>query len=131
MKKNLHFIITASLFILIACTEKTKTLEQFYQDEKIENIDQIIIRDGTTGATKTITNEEQINQFLSLINEIQFTPQKNQEKREGWLYGITLFDGEEQFQFTLSKINDVYYDSNPDIYPIVDKYYKQLDILEE
>lgn len=44
-----------------------------------------------------------------------------------WLYAITLVDNEIEFKFTLSKIGDTYYKSNPDIYPIVDAYYKQLD----
>lgn len=58
------------------------------------------------------------------------TPQENQEKRDGWRYGITLMDGEKEFKFTLSQIENTYYDSKPDIHPIVDNYYKQL-VIEE
>lgn len=127
MKKSLFLKLVMSLVFLSACaTGKTQTLEEFYKDAKIEQVDQVTIQDGTTGASKTITNPEQIDEFLNLINVIEFTPQKNQEERLGWLYRITLFDGEQEFQFTLNQINGTYYDSNPDIHPIVDDYYKQL-----
>ncbi len=132
MKKFLNLILLVSLFLVSACTNgKTQLLETFYKDAKIESIDKVVIQDGSTGASKTIITQEQINDFVSLIKDIQFTPQDNQEKRVGWRYGITLFDSEKEFKFTLSEIDNTYYDSNPDIYPIVDNYYKQLEVLEE
>lgn len=78
-----------------------------------------------------MTKQEQINEFLSLIKDIEFTPQSKQEKSEGWRYAITLFDGNKEFKFTLNKIGDTYYDSSPDIHLIVDNYYKELEIVEE
>ncbi|TSI05767.1 hypothetical protein [Lysinibacillus sp. BW-2-10] len=131
MNKSLFLILLLSLLVVSACTnEKTQTLEKFYKDAKIENVDKVIIQDGATGFTKTITNQEQIGEFLSLIKDIEFTPQNNQEEREGWRYGIAIVDGEKEFKFTLSEIDSTYYDSSPDIYPIVDHYYKQLEIEE-
>lgn len=132
MKKFLFLFLLINLFFVSACTNgKTQSLEAFYKDAKIESIDKVVIQDGSTGASKTITKQEQINDFVSLIKDIQFTQQDNQEKRVGWRYGITLLDSEKEFKFTLSEIDNTYYDSNPDIYPIVDNYYKQLEILEE
>ncbi|MDM5248568.1 hypothetical protein [Lysinibacillus sp. G4S2] len=132
MKKFLFLILLVSLFLISACTnEKTQSLEAFYKEAKIESIDKVIIQEGSTGASKTITKQEQINEFVSLIKDIKFTPQENQEKRVGWKYGITLFDSKREFKFTLSEIDDIYYDSNPDIYPIVENYYKQLEIVEK
>lgn len=80
---------------------------------------------------KTIIRQEQINDFIALIKDIKYTPQDNQETRVGWRYGITLFDNERKFKFTLSEIDNTYYDSNPDIYPIVENYYKHLEIEEK
>lgn len=132
MKKSLFLALLLCLFLISACTNgKSQTLEEFYKDAKIENVDKVIIQDGSTGASKTITKQEQIDEFLSLIKDIEFTPQDNQEKRAGWRYGIALFDGEREFKFTLSEIGNTYYDSNPDIHPIVENYYKQLEIVEE
>ena len=125
-------ILFIILFLLSACTnEKTQSLEEFYKDAKIINVDKVIIQDGSTGFSKTITKQDQIDDFLNLIKDIEFTPQDNQEKRVGWRYGIALFDGKKEFKFTLNEINNTYYDSNPDIHPIVENYYKQLDTVEE
>ena len=130
MKKYLFLMLLICLLLLSACSNgKTQSLEEFYNDAKIENVDKVIIQDGSTGYSKTITNQEQIGEFLSLINEIEFTPQENQVNREGWRYGITLFDKE--FKFNLNEIDITYYDTNPDINTIVDKYYKQLEIVKE
>lgn len=136
MKKNFSLILLVSLLLLSACSNvgtngKAQLLEVFFNDEKIENVDKVIIQDGSTGYSKTITNQKQIGEFLSLIKEIEYTPQGNQEKRDGFRYGITLFDGEKQFAFTLNQIDNTYYDSNPDIHPIVEIYYNQLDFAEE
>ncbi|MFE3577619.1 hypothetical protein [Lysinibacillus sp. NPDC059133] len=132
MKKSMFLILFAFLVLLSACSnEKTQSLEEFYKDAKIENVDKVIIQDGSTGYAKTITKKEQIGEFLDLIKDIEFIPQDNQEKRVGWRYGIALFGGEKEFKFTLDEINNTYYDSNPDIHPIVENYYKQLDIVEE
>jgi len=132
MKKLLFLILLVSLFLVSACSNgKTQSLEAFFKDAKIESIDKMIIQNGSTGASKTITKQEQINEFVSLIKDIKFTPLDIQEKRVGWRYGITLFDSEREFKFTLSEIDNTYYDTSPDINPIVDNYYKQLEIVEE
>ncbi|KOS60866.1 hypothetical protein FJQ98_17790 [Lysinibacillus agricola] len=132
MKKSMFGILFVILFLLSACTvAKTQTLEEFYKDAKIENVDKVIIQDGSTGYAKTITKQEQIGEFLNLIKDIEFIPQDNQEERTGWLYGIALLDGEKEFIFTLSEIDNTYYDSKSDIHPIVENYYKQLEIAEK
>lgn len=128
----MFLILFVFLVLLSACTVlKTQTLEEFYRDAKIEKVDKVIIQDGSTGYSKTIVEQEQIDEFLNLIKDIKFTPQENQEERIGWRYGIALFDGKKEFKFTLDEIDNTYYDSNPDIHPIVENYYKQLDVVEE
>ena len=133
MRISWLIILFASLVILSACAEtkgKTQSLQEFYKDANIENVDKVIIQHGS-GVSKAITNQEEIDAFLALINEIVFTPKENQEGYVGWAYSIALSDGEKEFKSTLGHINDTYYDSNPDIYPIVDNYYKELEIMEE
>lgn len=135
MKNILYMMLLGSLLLLSGCSNaddgKKQSLEQFLDDAKIEHVDKVTIKDGSTGASKTITEQKQMDEFLALIKDIQFTPQDNQEHRVGWRYAVTLFDDEETFHFTLSKIDGIYYDSKPAIHPIVDTYYKQLDIAEE
>jgi hypothetical protein len=127
----LQILLISLLFVSACANGKSQSLEEFYKDNKIENVDKIVIQDGSTGASKTMTEQEQIDEFLSLVKDIIFTPQKNQEKRNGWRYGITLFEDKKEFKFTLNEIGNTYYDSNPDIHPIVEDYYKKLEIAEE
>jgi len=129
MKRCLALVLIVGC-LLTACSAKTQSLEAFYTEDGIENVDKVVILDGGTGYTKTLTHIEQINEFLALIKDIEFSPQDNQEKRNGFLYGITLYDGEAQFNFSLNQIGDTYYNTEPDIYPIVDGYYKSLEIDE-
>ena len=73
-----------------------------------------------------------IKGFLSELKGIKFIPEENQEKREGWRFSITLYqDNKRTFQFGLTEINDNYYYTEPDIYPIVDDFYKKFDVPEE
>ena len=127
MKRWLALVLIVS-WLLTACSAKTQSLEAFYREGGIENVDQIVIVDGSTGYIKMIKDVEQINEFLSLIKDIEFSPQDNQEKRDGFLYSITLYEGERQFNFSLNQIGDTYYNTEPDIYPIVDGYYNSLEI---
>lgn len=133
MKKSWLFVLLISVVFLTGCkdTGKAQTLETFYQVEQIEKVEKVMIRDGQTGDSKTITEPELIDELMSQINDIVFTPQVNQEKRDGWRYEILLFDGDKKFNFTLNQIKDVYYDTNPGIYPIVDTFYKNLEASEE
>lgn len=131
MKKHLFLMLLICLLLLSACSNgKTQSLVEFYKDANIENVDKVIIQDGSTGYSKTITNQEQIGGFLTLINEIELTPQDNQRDAKGWSYGIILYDDENEFLFT-NQIDNTYYDSNPEIYPILENYYKKIDIKEE
>lgn len=126
MKKLLVAVLIGCLFMITACShDQTKTLEQFYRDAKIEKIDKVIIQSGSTGVSKTMMDEKQIDEFMTSIKHAEFTPQKNQEERTGWSFRIILFDENRKFEFFPNQINDTYYDSNPDIYPIVANYYEQ------
>lgn len=59
VKKSFILIITLGLCIISACSgAKTQSLEGFYKDAKIESIDKVIIQDGSTGASKVITEQE-------------------------------------------------------------------------
>ena len=129
MKLRVVLVLIVSC-LLTACSAKTQSLEAFYTEDGIEDVDKIIIVDGSNGYIKTLKDVEQIKEFLTLVKDIQFAPQDNQEKRDGFSYSITLYDGEAQFKFSLNQIGNTYYNTEPDIYPIVDGYYKRLEIDE-
>ena len=130
MKRTICLILFMA-FTLAGCGLETKTLPQFYEKD-LGDVTKIIIVDGTTGYKKTVTEKEAIKEFLNEIRDIKFIPEKNQEKREGWRYSITLFQDDAQtFQFGLFEVNENYYYTEPDIYPIVDDFYEHLEVQEE
>lgn len=119
------------MLITTGCGLETKTIPEFYE-KNLDEITKIVIVDGSTGYKKTITDSLVIKEFLDKIKDIKFIPEKNQEDRVGWRYSITLFEDKvETFQFGLTQVNEHYYYTNPDIHPIVDDFYKSLDIKEE
>ncbi|MFF2754840.1 hypothetical protein ACFVR1_13955 [Psychrobacillus sp. NPDC058041] len=125
MKKAYIILV---LLLLAGCGAKTKSLQEIYTGEGMKEVDKIVLTDGSTGSSKTITNGTTINELMSLIKDIQFTPQANQEKQLGWRYSIGLYEGDKEFKFYLNKIGKYYYHSNPDIFPIVDDFYKDLNV---
>ncbi len=127
MNKLFVLLLILGLLSLAACSAKTQSLQMFYTDEGIRSVDTFVITDGTSGFSRTITEQEEIDEFLKLINDIEFSPLEDQSKREGWRYTITLYDGDNKFEFTLNQIGEVYYDSKPDIFPIVNGYYENLE----
>lgn len=129
MKKIIAFSFLA--LTLGGCGLETKTLQQFYEKD-LADVTKIVIIDGSTGYKKTVTEDERIKEFLGEIQDIKFIPEKNQAEREGWRYSIALFQNDEQtFQFGLTEVNDNYYYTEPDIHPIVDDFYEQLEVQEQ
>ena len=126
-------MLTLFLFIalLTGCGLETKTFTEFYKND-LEDVTKIQVQDGSTGYSKITTDKKVIGEFLSKIKDVQFIPEENQEDRTGFLYFITLYQDEEMtFIFTLNEVNDYYYYTEPDIYPIVDSFYKNLKVEEE
>ncbi|MBP2243271.1 hypothetical protein J2Z40_003870 [Cytobacillus eiseniae] len=130
MKKSFAFIYLI-LLIVTGCGLETKTIPEFYKGN-LDQITKVVIVDGSTGYKKTLTDPLVIKEFIDKIKDIKFIPEKKQEDREGWRYSVTLFqDDEEAYQFGLTQVNENYYYTNPDIHPIVDDFYKSLNIQEE
>ena len=116
---------------LTGCGLETKTLSEFYEKE-LDDVTEIHILDGSTGYEKVINDKKIIDDFLSEIKDIKFIPEENQEDRMGFSYGIGFYQDEENtFSFTLNEVNGNYYYTEPDIHPIVDDFYKSLEIEEE
>jgi hypothetical protein len=132
MKKLSFFLPLAVLLLMTACTDaKPRTLEQFIRDAKIGQADKLVIRDGNSGQARTVTKRDKIDEFLALVKDVTFTPQRDQADRTGWRYQITLSDGDREFRFTTESIDGTYYDTNPDIRTIVDDFYRGLDTTDD
>ncbi|MGE7909222.1 hypothetical protein [Lysinibacillus xylanilyticus] len=119
------------IVLLTGCGLETKTLTEFYKND-LEDVTKIQVQDGSTGYSKITTDKKVIDEFLSEIKDVQFIPEENQEDRAGFLYSITLYEDEQMtFIFTENEVTDYYYYTEPDIYPIVDSFYKNLIVEEE
>jgi len=126
-------MLTLFLFIVLltGCGLETKTFTEFYKND-LEDVTKIQVQDGSTGYSKITTDKKVIDEFLSEIKDVQFIPEENQEDRVGFLYSITLYEDEQMtFIFTENEVTDYYYYTEPDIYPIVDSFYKNLKVEEE
>ncbi|GGB44463.1 hypothetical protein [Fictibacillus barbaricus] len=131
MKNHILVFSFFLIFLKTGCGLETKTLPQFYEKD-LADVSKIVIVDGNTGYKKTITDNIIIEDFLGDIKDIKFILDENQKARDGFIYSITLFqDDEETFQFGLTQVNDYYYHTEPDIYPIVDEFYTDLNNKEE
>jgi hypothetical protein len=124
-------MILLFFLVLTGCSLESKTLSEFYEEDQ-KDVTKIELFDGSTGYKKVITDKNVVEDFLGMISDIKFKPEENQEDRVGFRYAITLFQEEEKtFSFTLNQVNDDYYYTEPDIHPIVDDFYKSLDVQEE
>lgn len=131
LKKQILLFSFFLLILLAGCGLETKTLADFYEKD-LDDVTMIVILDGSTGHKKTIKDNKLIADFLSEIKDIKFIPEENQEKRDGFRYPLTLFqDDEETFQFGLTQVNKHYYYTEPNIYPIVDDFYKNIDVKDK
>ncbi|WP_245975306.1 hypothetical protein [Oceanobacillus chungangensis] len=61
-------VVALLLFIslLTGCSLETKTLQEFYEKD-FDHVNKIVIFDGNTGYKKTITDNKNIEDFLSEI----------------------------------------------------------------
>ncbi|WP_236561165.1 hypothetical protein [Pontibacillus sp. HMF3514] len=132
MHKSLFVIYFLFMFAaLTGCGLEQKSFSEFYEGN-LSDVSKIVIADGNTGYKKTVKSENQIEELLDQIKNVEFIPDENQEQRDGFNYAITLFEGEERtFQFGLTQVNDHYYHTKPDLYPIVNKFYQELKVKEE
>lgn len=127
MNKVLLTITSLLMFaFLTGCGLEQKSFSQFYEGD-LGEVTKIVITDGNTGYEKTVEEKRKIEALLKQMKDVQFIPDENQEQRDGFNYAISLFEKEERtFQFGLTKVNAHYYHTKPDLYPIIDQFYKQL-----
>lgn len=110
---------------ITGCGLETKTFIEFYEGD-LRDVSQVVIVDGNTGEHKTVTDKDVIDSFLNEIRDIKFIPEENQEDSDGFNYSINLFeDNEKTFQFGPTQVNENYYYTEPDIYPILHDFYEE------
>ncbi|WP_250886601.1 hypothetical protein [Bacillus sp. SM2101] len=137
MKKFVLLTMVVTIFLTISIvvyrrqTHQPKTLLQLYEHQ-LSKVSTVTIVDGSTGYKKTVIDQQVIEAFLENIQYVKFIPDVNQEQRDGFRYAITLYEMEDvTFKFSLTKVDGVYYHTEPDMFPIVDEFYNRVNIEED
>ncbi|MGZ7440466.1 hypothetical protein [Paenibacillus sp. TH7-28] len=104
------------------------SLSEVYPGDILQ-VDKVILVDGSTGARRAIEDRQQITEWISRMKDIELTPDENQEDRTGFMFGISLYEGEEKkLGFIPNLIQGVYYKPNPEfegyIKALFEKHFK-------
>ena len=121
------YFVAFLLLILVGCQTmhlKQQTIGAFMQDAKVKEVKEIIILNGETGEKKTITDAGKIEQFLDDIEDILFTPDDNQQQRDGFRYAVKLVDGEHSLQFTTNSVGQDYYVTEEPLFEVIDALFQ-------
>ena len=126
MNRYLLLIFFNLIFLIGGCSNyDEKTIAQVLEKEGFTNIKEIIITNGSTGEIKTITDETQIDELLSLINDVTLHKDANQEARDGFLYNLLFKEGNKKLSISNKMVHDTYYTTDPDLANIIKPFYEQ------
>ncbi|QEY22469.1 hypothetical protein D0S48_18395 [Psychrobacillus sp. AK 1817] len=119
----LSFVFT---IFLTGCGLETLTIDDYYK-KNLEDVSEIEVVDGSNGNSRATTNKEEILSFIKEVKDITFIPAEDQSERDGFLYSITFYEGDKAtIQFVLNEIGDDYYNTEPDIEPIVEEFFSAM-----
>ena len=128
MKRYLLLIFINLIFLLGGCSNyDEKTIEQVLEKEGFTNIEEINITNGSTGEMKTLTDKTQIDELLSLINDVTLYKDPNQEARDGFLYNLLFKEGSKKLSISNNLVHDTYYTTDPDLANSLKPFYEQLN----
>ncbi|MBP3965119.1 hypothetical protein [Paenibacillus lignilyticus] len=89
------------------------TLAEVYPGD-IRRVTKMELLNGSSGERATVEDKETISQWINQVKDLKLKPDENQEARTGYVFGISLFEGEmKTMGFTPNGIGEVYYESNP------------------
>ncbi|QGM29329.1 hypothetical protein GI482_02490 [Bacillus sp. N3536] len=124
MKRILLTIVFTIFFT--GCGLETLTIEDYYKND-LEEVSEIEVFDGSYGSSRTTTNKKEIQSFIKEVKDIKFIPDEDQSERDGFIYSITFYEGDKvTLQFGLNQIGDAYYNTEPDIEPIVEELFNSM-----
>ena len=129
------FFIPVFLFILIlgACSSqeepreielKPYTLMDLAKQDFV-NVDKITIKNGETGEEKTFEDKEKVSTFIKSLENAYFTPDVNQNKREGWTYWISFYEGSKKvYEFYPTYIDNIYFKPDEKVMAAIEDLFK-------
>jgi hypothetical protein len=126
-------IVLITIFFLIGgCTDQvtthldlqSKRLMDYYPGD-ISKVNHIEIRSGSTGVLVTITDRQQVQDWISRVNSIEFLPDPNQEEKKGYLFYVDLFeDNERKLRFSPGNVEGHNYIYNKELEKEIDELFK-------
>ncbi|SDW23898.1 hypothetical protein [Paenibacillus sp. CF384] len=88
------------------------TLAEAYSGD-ISKVTRIELLNGSSGEHATVEDKDTISQWINQVKDLRLKPDDNQEPRTGYVFGISLFEGDvKTMRFTPNGIGEVYYESN-------------------
>lgn len=107
------------MFIIIVasgCTvadDEPKKLRELYPGN-ILHVDHLSLTNGSSGEKKSVRDAVQIQEWLESIHDLELIPSSDQSKRDGFLYSIDLFEGDDKkMSFTTNSVDGKYYIASP------------------
>ncbi len=114
MNRNLRIVIALLLAILAlagcgATSLNTTTLSEIYPG-KIDRVSRIDIINGETGEKRQIADKVKIAEWIDQARNLSFVPDPDQEERDGFLYSVSLYEGDKKtLSFTPNYVGGHYY----------------------
>jgi len=107
--------------------QTTKQLQNFYPGD-ITNVTLVKIRSGETGELRTLSDKDKVRQWIETIKSMEFVPDPNQEGRAGFLYSVSLYEGEAlKLGFTNNTMGKHYYLNNEQLLEQIRMQFKELE----
>lgn len=115
------------LFLVSGCSIQPQTLTEIYPHD-LSRVTKIIIMDGSTGEKRLLSRKADIQNSLNQLSELTLIPDKNQQERDGFLYGVQIYEGNKRtFSFTHNKIEDFYFHTDQDIINIMREMFQEAE----
>lgn len=104
----------------------TKKLQDFYPGD-IMNVTLVKIRSGETGELRTLSDKDEVRQWIDLIKPMDFVLDPNQEGRSGFLFSVSLYEGEAlKLGFTNNNMGEHYYLNNEELLKRIREQFEKL-----
>jgi hypothetical protein len=125
-------VLITIFFLIGGCADQetthldlqSKRLMDFYPGD-ISKVNQIEIRSGSTGELVTITDIQQVQDWISKVESIEFIPESNQEEKKGYLFFVDLFeDNKRKLRFSPGDVEGYYYIYNKELEKEIDELFK-------
>lgn len=124
-----------ALILLVACQNENLSDEKTVSSASeiqlsdmcpfpLAEIIEIDVVDGTSGETTSITNENEIKNFISELESMKLKEIQLEDKIEGYLWMVRLKSNEEEFQLTSYSMGDRYFEENPEFDNIASNHFK-------